>query len=38
MKGKKHRESIPKMSSWRLTSKLELVHANICDPINPESN
>jgi hypothetical protein len=38
MKVKKHRESIPKMSSWRATNKLELAHSNICDPINPESN
>lgn len=38
MVGKQHRESIPKTSNWRASQKLELVHADICGPIKPESN
>lgn len=38
MVGKQHRESIPKKSLWRATKKLQLVHADICGPITPESN
>ncbi|GAU12447.1 hypothetical protein TSUD_229810 [Trifolium subterraneum] len=38
MKGKQHREAIPKMRLWRASAKLELVHSDICGPITPESN
>ncbi|PNX58304.1 retrovirus-related Pol polyprotein from transposon TNT 1-94, partial [Trifolium pratense] len=38
MKGKQHRKNVPKKSSWRASTKLELVHSDICGPINPESN
>lgn len=36
--GKQHRDSIPKKSFWRATQKLQLVHADICGPVKPESN
>ena len=36
--GKQHRDSIPKASNWRATEKLQLVHSDICGPINPTSN
>jgi hypothetical protein len=35
MKGKQQREVIPKKSSWRVSVKLELIHSDICRPINP---
>ncbi|GAU13723.1 hypothetical protein TSUD_348270 [Trifolium subterraneum] len=35
---KQHRDTFPKNASWRATSKLELVHSDICGPINPTSN
>ncbi|CAJ2671832.1 unnamed protein product [Trifolium pratense] len=38
MTGKQHREIIPKKVNWRATKKLELVHSDICGPINPASN
>ncbi|KAJ8751551.1 hypothetical protein K2173_016789 [Erythroxylum novogranatense] len=38
VKGKQHRESIPKKSQWRATEKLQLIHADICGPITPASN
>lgn len=38
LKGKQHRDSIPKESTWRATQKLELIHADICGPITPKSN
>ncbi|CAJ2632965.1 unnamed protein product [Trifolium pratense] len=38
MKGKQQRQNVPKKSSWRASTKLELVHSDICGPINPESN
>ncbi|MCH83490.1 retrovirus-related pol polyprotein from transposon tnt 1-94 [Trifolium medium] len=38
MKGKQQRDVISKKSSWRATAKLELIHSDICGPINPESN
>ncbi|RVW39030.1 Retrovirus-related Pol polyprotein from transposon TNT 1-94 [Vitis vinifera] len=36
--GKQHRSSIPKKNNWRSVEILQLVHANICGPINPISN
>jgi transposase InsO family protein len=36
--GKQHRNAIPKQANWRATMKLELVHSDVCGPINPESN
>jgi len=38
MVGKQHREVIPKESSWRASQRLELIHFDICGPINLESN
>lgn len=38
MKGKQHRETLPKKSLWRASKKLQLVHADICGPISPQSN
>ncbi|GAU26636.1 hypothetical protein TSUD_102440 [Trifolium subterraneum] len=35
---KQHRDSFPKGTSWRATTKLELIHSDICGPINPTSN
>jgi len=36
--GKQHRDSMSKKSLWRASNKLQLVHADICGPIKPESN
>ncbi|KAM5583100.1 hypothetical protein ABKV19_003159 [Rosa sericea] len=36
--GKQHRDTIPKKSHWRATKQLQLVHADLCGPVNPESN
>jgi hypothetical protein len=36
--GKQHRDSIPKIANWRADDKLQLVHSDICGPINPTSN
>ena len=36
--GKQHRNAIPKKSEWRAKKVLELVHADICGPIDPISN
>ncbi|XP_042450656.1 uncharacterized protein LOC122035309 [Zingiber officinale] len=36
--GKQHRNAIPKKSLWRASQRLQLVHADICGPINPASN
>ncbi|CAL9007315.1 unnamed protein product [Prunus brigantina] len=38
MVGKQHHEPFPKESNWRATRILELVHSDICGPINPISN
>lgn len=38
MTGKQHRDPIPKKSVWRATTQLQLIHADICGPITPESN
>eukprot|EP00257_Ricinus_communis_P022462 XP_015582191.1 uncharacterized protein LOC107262222 [Ricinus communis] len=38
MKGKQHRDPIPKKSTWRASHKLQLVHIDICGPISPASN
>ena len=38
MVGKQHREAIPKRSLWRASQRLQLIHADICDPITPVSN
>jgi hypothetical protein len=38
MKGKQHREAIPREAQWRATKPLELVHSDICGPITPQSN
>lgn len=37
MRGKQNRESIPKKSVWKATRALQLVHTDICGPINPAS-
>lgn len=34
MAGKKHMEPIPKHSTWRVSKRLELIHAHICRPIS----
>jgi hypothetical protein len=38
MEGKQHREPISKAAKWRATMKLELIHSDVCGPINPQSN
>lgn len=35
---KQHRDSFPKGKSWRAKNVLELVHSDLCGPINPTSN
>jgi hypothetical protein len=35
MEGKQHREPISKAAKWRATMKLELIHSDVCGPINP---
>lgn len=36
--GKQRRDPFPKESMWRASQCLQLVHADICGPINPTSN
>jgi hypothetical protein len=36
--GKQQRDTIPKQAKWRASEKLQLVHSDICGPINPISN
>ncbi|GAU50271.1 hypothetical protein TSUD_131240 [Trifolium subterraneum] len=36
--GKQQGEAIPKQAKWRATTKLQLIHSDICGPINPCSN
>jgi transposase InsO family protein len=36
--GKQQRDPFPKKSTWRASQILQLVHADICGPINPISN
>lgn len=36
--GKQHRDPFPKGDAWRAKKVLELVHSDICGPINPSSN
>ncbi|GAU24969.1 hypothetical protein TSUD_312040 [Trifolium subterraneum] len=38
LNGKQQREAIPKQAKWRATTKLQLIHSDICGPINPSSN
>ncbi|KAK2968676.1 hypothetical protein RJ640_001579 [Escallonia rubra] len=35
---KQHRNSFPKGNAWRAKKALELVHSDLCGPINPTSN
>jgi len=35
---KQHRDNISKKSHWRAAHKLQLIHSDICGPVNPESN
>ncbi|GKV07537.1 hypothetical protein SLEP1_g19297 [Rubroshorea leprosula] len=35
---KQHRDSFPKDRSWRAKQVLDLVHSDLCGPINPTSN
>jgi len=36
--GKQHRSSFPRASMWRASHPLQLIHSDICGPINPISN
>jgi hypothetical protein len=36
--GRQHRDPFPSKSIWRASNILQLVHADICGPINPSSN
>ena len=38
VKGKHHRVPFPKQSKWRATERLQLIHSDLCGPINPPSN
>ena len=35
---KQHRSPFPQGKLWRVNNVLELIHSNICNPINPSSN
>ena len=35
---KQYRKSIPRKSLWRASNKLQLVHADLCEPIKPISS
>jgi transposase InsO family protein len=35
---KQHRKSFPQESNWRASHVLQLVHSDICGPMNPTSN
>lgn len=36
--GKQHRDPFPKSTEWRASHVFQLIHADICGPIKPESN
>ncbi|KAG7561531.1 Zinc finger CCHC-type superfamily [Arabidopsis thaliana x Arabidopsis arenosa] len=36
-KGKQHRETFPKQANWRATEKLQLIHTDLCGPIQPNT-
>lgn len=36
-KGKQHRDTFPKHANWRATEKLQLIHTDLCGPIQPET-
>jgi hypothetical protein len=36
--GKQHCKEFPQRKSWRAKKVLELVHSDLCGPINPSSN
>lgn len=38
LNGKQRRDPFPKASTWRASQVLQLVHADICGPINPTSH
>ncbi|MCH80264.1 hypothetical protein A2U01_0001030 [Trifolium medium] len=38
LSGKQQKEAIPKQAKWRAIEKLQLIHSDICGPINPSSN
>ncbi|MCI26599.1 retrovirus-related pol polyprotein from transposon tnt 1-94 [Trifolium medium] len=38
LKGKHQRDPFPRQSNWRASQLLQLIHSDICGPINPASN
>lgn len=36
-KGKQHREAFPKQANWKATEKLQLIHTDLCGPIQPHT-